>query len=73
MAHLYLILNDQLSFSLPSLKKANYQKDHFVFIEAQDEFKAVKHHKKKLVLIFSAMRHFAQELEKKVIRRNNSV
>ena len=30
--------------------------------EVQQEATYVKHHKKKLVFIFSAMRHFAQEL-----------
>lgn len=33
--------------------------------ELQDEATYVKHHKKKIAFLFSAMRHFAQELMSK--------
>lgn len=38
--------------------------DHILMCEVIEEATYVKHHKKKIVLIFSAMRHFAQGLQK---------
>ena len=62
MAVLRVILGDQLSPTISSLHGADKTKDTILICEVQQEATYVKHHKKKLVFIFSAMRHFAQEL-----------
>ena len=59
---LILILWDQLSEGIASLQAANPSKDVVLMVEASEEATNVSHHKKKLVFLFSAMRHFAQEL-----------
>lgn len=59
-----LILGDQLSLNLPTLQHLNKSKDRLVMAEVDDEATYVKHHKQKIALIFSAMRHFAVDLEK---------
>lgn len=59
---LCLVLGDQLSHSLTSLQQLNKEHDLVLMAEVQEEASYVKHHKKKLALIFSAMRHFAYEL-----------
>ena len=59
---LILILWDQLSQGIASLQAANPSKDVVLLVEASEEATHVSHHKKKLVFLFSAMRHFAQEL-----------
>ena len=59
-----LILGDQLSRAVSSLKDARKGKDVIVMGELADEATYVKHHKKKIAYVFSAMRHFAQALEK---------
>lgn len=63
MKNLCVVLWDQLSLSLSSLKKANKQTDIILLCEDWHDATYVKHHKKKLVLIFSAMRHFAKDLQ----------
>ena len=62
MAVLRVMLGDQLSPTISSLHGADKTKDTILICEVQQEATYVKHHKKKLVFIFSAMRHFAQEL-----------
>ncbi|MDF1645672.1 MAG: cryptochrome/photolyase family protein [Legionellaceae bacterium] len=64
MKTLRLILGDQLSESISSLEGYNHMNDHILMCEVIEEATYVKHHKKKIVLIFSAMRHFAQGLQK---------
>ena len=59
---LCLILGDQLSRSISSLAELDPQQDHILMCEVRDEATYVKHHKKKIALVFSAMRHFAKEL-----------
>ncbi|MEO1241499.1 MAG: cryptochrome/photolyase family protein [Pseudomonadota bacterium] len=59
---LILILGDQLSREMSSLTGARKTKDIIVMGELRDEAFYVKHHKKKIAFIFSAMRHFAQAL-----------
>lgn len=54
---------DQLTRSLPSLETLSADDDVILLAETHEEATYVKHHKKKLVFQFSAMRHFAQELE----------
>jgi deoxyribodipyrimidine photolyase-related protein len=60
--NLILILGDQLSPDMSSLAGAEAARDVILMAEVQDEATYVRHHKKKIVLIFSAMRHFADEL-----------
>ena len=59
---LILVLGDQLSPSLSSLKSADPSTGMVLMAEVMEEASYVRHHKKKLVLVFSAMRHFADEL-----------
>ncbi|MCO6185085.1 cryptochrome/photolyase family protein [Rhizobium sp. L1K21] len=60
---LVLILGDQLSRDMSSLKAADQSSSVVLMCEVLEEATYVKHHKQKLVFIFSAMRHFAAELE----------
>lgn len=60
--HLILVLGDQLTPTLSSLRDADKARDIVVMREVWDEAKYVPHHKKKIAFIFSAMRHFAAEL-----------
>ncbi|MEM9602070.1 MAG: cryptochrome/photolyase family protein [Pseudomonadota bacterium] len=59
---LILVLGDQLSPSLTALRHGDPRADHVLMAEVNDEATYVKHHKKKLVFFFSAMRHFAEHL-----------
>ncbi|SMQ59514.1 deoxyribodipyrimidine photolyase-related protein [Altererythrobacter xiamenensis] len=57
------ILGDQLSRDLASLRGRTKDDTVILMMEVRDEATYVKHHKQKITLIFSAMRHFAAELE----------
>lgn len=57
-----LILGDQLSHDMSSLAGINPKEDVILMCEVWDEATYVKHHKKKIAFLFSAMRHFAAEL-----------
>lgn len=61
--NLHFIFGDQLSLLL--LKLHNFDKKHDVILmcEVMEEATYAWHHPKKIALIFSAMRHFALELE----------
>ena len=59
---LRLILGDQLSHNISSLTDVDAQSDIILMCEVRSEATYVKHHKKKIAFIFSAMRHFAAEL-----------
>ncbi|WP_166838975.1 cryptochrome/photolyase family protein [Rheinheimera pleomorphica] len=62
MARLIVLLADQLSPALPSLQ--NLQPDDVILLaEVGSEASYVKHHKHKIILLFSAMRHFAAVLK----------
>jgi deoxyribodipyrimidine photolyase-related protein len=63
--HLIFILGDQLSLSLSSLEDADPARDMILMCEVMEEATYVPHHKLKIALIFSAMRHFAEELREK--------
>jgi len=63
MSSLRLILGDQLSKSVSALQGYGSDEDIVLMCEVWDEATYVKHHKKKLVFLFSAMRHFANELK----------
>ncbi|MCA0256818.1 MAG: cryptochrome/photolyase family protein [Proteobacteria bacterium] len=60
--NLIFILGDQLSPAISSLEGANPARDIILMVEVAEETTYVRHHRKKLVLILSAMRHFADEL-----------
>ena len=62
---LALVLGDQLSFDLPSLQALDPQRDAVLLAEVAAETDYVPHHPQKIVLIFSAMRHFAQALRER--------
>jgi len=62
---LRLILGDQLSHNVSSLKDIDPENDTILMCEVWDEATYVKHHKKKIAFLFSAMRHFAEELKEK--------
>jgi deoxyribodipyrimidine photolyase-related protein len=59
---LRLVLGDQLSHSLSSLKDADKAADTVLIVEVMEEASYVPHHKKKIAFLFSAMRHFAEVL-----------
>lgn len=61
---LIVVLGDQLTPSLASLLAGDPARDVVVMAEVDDEATYVRHHKKKLVLVFSAMRHFAEQLRR---------
>lgn len=60
---LIFVFGDQLSLELSSLRDADKSRDVIVMREVMSEATSVKHHKQKLVFIFSAMRHFARTLK----------
>ncbi|WP_141649915.1 cryptochrome/photolyase family protein, partial [Rhizobium sp. PDO1-076] len=62
--NLIFILGDQLSPTLSSLEDADPDRDVILMCEVMEEASYVQHHKLKIALIFSAMRHFADELRK---------
>lgn len=59
---LRLVLGDQLTPSLASLKDGDRASDVILLAEVWSEATYVRHHKKKIAFIFAAMRHFALEL-----------
>ncbi len=68
MSTLRFVLGDQLSHDLASLRDIDKAHDVVLMVEAHDETTYVPHHKQKIVLILSAMRHFAEELRAKGIK-----
>ncbi|MGJ8621014.1 MAG: cryptochrome/photolyase family protein [Methylophilaceae bacterium] len=60
--NLRLVLGDQLNRLISSLEDVNHTNDVIMLCEVLEEATYVKHHQKKLVFIFSAMRHFAEAL-----------
>jgi deoxyribodipyrimidine photolyase-related protein len=60
--NLILVLGDQLTPTLTSLAAGDPARDRVLMAELQDEATYVRHHKKKIAFLFSAMRHFAAEL-----------
>ncbi len=61
---LILVLGDQLSRDVSSLRDARKTSDVILMGELADEATYVRHHKKKIAFVFSAMRHFAEDLRK---------
>ena len=60
---LVLIAGDQLSPHLSSLRACDPRQCLVVMAELPEEAGYVRHHKKKIAFLFSAMRHFARELQ----------
>ena len=60
--NLILVLGDQLTPHLSSLVAGDPARDLVLMAELDDEASYVRHHRKKIAFIFSAMRHFAEEL-----------
>ncbi|HSM42214.1 MAG TPA: cryptochrome/photolyase family protein, partial [Afifellaceae bacterium] len=60
--NLVFLLGDQLSPNLSSLKAADPERDRVLMVEVEEEATYVRHHKKKIAFLFSAMRHFADGL-----------
>lgn len=62
MTTLRVILGDQLNVRISSLIDCDKKNDVILMCEVISEATYVKHHKKKIAFLFSAMRHFAEEL-----------
>ena len=65
---LRLVLGDQLSDSLSALSGLDPASDLVLMTESVAEATAWKHHKQKLILVWSAMRQFADRLRARGIR-----
>ncbi len=59
---LILVLGDQLSPGISSLRDAEPGRDVVLICEAMEECAYAPHHKKKIAFVLAAMRHFADEL-----------
>lgn len=68
MKTLRLVLGDQLSRSVSALHGIDRATDVVLLLEVQAETTYVRHHKQKIVLVLSAMRHFAAALRAEGIR-----
>ena len=62
MTILIPVLGDQLSHGLASLRDVDRAHGVVLMMEVAEETTYVRHHKRKIALILSAMRHFAEEL-----------
>lgn len=62
MTILIPVLGDQLSDSLASLAGVDRADAIVLMMEVRDEATYVRHHQKKIALVFAAMRHFAARL-----------
>ncbi len=62
MKTIRLVLGDQLSRSISSLSDIDPGRDLVLMLEVLEENQYVRHHQQKIVLVLSAMRHFAEEL-----------
>jgi deoxyribodipyrimidine photolyase-related protein len=63
VSRLVLVLGDQLTEGIAALREACRTRDTVVMAEVADEASYVRHHPKKIALIFIAMRRFARTLE----------
>jgi deoxyribodipyrimidine photolyase-related protein len=62
MTILIPVLGDQLSQCLASLRDVPQENAVVLLMEVAEETTYVRHHKRKIILVLSAMRHFAEEL-----------
>jgi deoxyribodipyrimidine photolyase-related protein len=65
MTVLRVILGDQLSHDLTALSDLDRARDIVLMMEVEAENTIVGHHKQKIVLVLSAMRHFAESLRER--------
>ena len=65
MTVLRVILGDQLLVGLTALTDLDQGRDIVLMMEVEEENTYVRHHKQKIVLVLSAMRHFAEALRKR--------
>jgi deoxyribodipyrimidine photolyase-related protein len=63
VSRLILVLGDQLSEGLSALREGDREADTVVMAEVMEEATYVRHHPKKIALVFAAMRKFAAGLE----------
>ncbi len=68
MRTLRILLGDQLSDGVSALDGLDRANDIVLMAEVRDECTYVRHHKKKIVLVLSAMRHFAARLRDRGVR-----
>ena len=64
-SRIHLVLGDQLSHSLSALADSDLGTSLVLIAEVVSEATYVKHHRKKIAFLFSAMRHFAEQLREK--------
>ncbi|KAA3624283.1 MAG: cryptochrome/photolyase family protein [Proteobacteria bacterium] len=57
-----IVLGDQLANSVSALRDVDLERDVILMAEVAEEATCVKHHRKKLAFVFSAMRHFSAAL-----------
>ena len=62
VSDLIVVLGDQLSVQGTALETAHREHDRVLMMEVEDESRIIPHHKHKIVLFLSAMRHFAAGL-----------
>ena len=60
--NLIVLLGDQLSEDVAALSQGDKSRDIVLMAEVAEEAGYVRHHKKKIAFVFSAMRHFAAKL-----------
>jgi deoxyribodipyrimidine photolyase-related protein len=65
---LVVVLGDQCSDALPALAALDPARDVVLMAEVRAECTYVRHHKQKIALVLSAMRHFAARLRARGVR-----
>lgn len=63
MPALRVILGDQLSRDISALRNIDKNNDLILMAEVMGEATYVRHHKKKIAFLFSAMRHYSEQLK----------
>lgn len=57
-------MGDHLSHNVSALRDVDAQRDTVLMVEVASQIEPVPHHKQKIVLVLSAMRHFAEALRR---------
>lgn len=68
MTVLRIVLGDQLSDDLTALTDLDQGRDTVLMMEVDEESTYIRHHKQKIVLVLSAMRHFAEALRQRGVK-----
>lgn len=63
--HLIVVFGDQLNHDSAALADCDDERDAILMMEVDEEATYIPQHKQRLVLFFSAMRHFRDELEER--------